>query len=265
MMSFKQLKSPHPLVIRVAIFIVIIICSFYPSLFADKTVSPDAYFLLPYLDKINHLGDYFSQLFGLKTFDVQPVRDLSLWFDWMIFHQWGNNIFILHNAVLWLISGLFISKILEEENPNLSHLRSTFCVGLFLSYPIFAHIISFSMARKHILSFTLMVIATYYFLIFLKKYQWKYGLIFSFSYLLAVFSQPICLLWPLWATIYIILLKKNDFKKFIPYLIVLSIIFFIGFSANYIYYEQSVFFQSIFLLLSFYFFYKTIRFYIKFY
>jgi hypothetical protein len=245
-MSFKKFQPAHPLILRAVIFIAAIACCFYPSLTAEKTVSPDAYFLLPYLNKINNLTEYFFQLFSLQAFDIQPVRDLSLWIDWMIFHKWGTNVFIIHNAILWLVSGFLISKIIELENPKLSPLRSTFYVGTFLSYPLFAHIISFSMARKHILAFMFIMFATYYFLLFIKNYQWKYGLLFSLSYLLAVFSQPICLLWPLWVVIYQYTYKKNEFKKFIPYLFILSVIFLLGFSANYIYYEKSVFFQSIF-------------------
>lgn len=228
--------------IFITVLFIILFVAYYPVLTVHQTVSPDAYFLLPFFDKIESLGDYLHHLFTLRAYDFQPVRDLSLFIDWKIFHSFKINIFIWHNLVLWFIACFFIKKTLNKIFPDLAEIKAMIFTWIFAIYPLFVGTIAWSIARKHLLAFLFIVLSTYYFLDWLDTHKNKSAYKVTLFYFLSLLSQPIAILWVFWAIIYSWPVIKHKKSLFIS----LSLFFILGFITNYIYYTKSQFFAGIF-------------------
>lgn len=229
-----------------AILSAVILLVYSPVWTAHQTMSPDAYFLLPFFDKMHGFSDYINHLIQLKAYDFQPVRDLSLYIDWYVFHHWGTNIFIFHNLLIWTFTCIYSFKILELLRPNLDRKLLLLLTLCYAVYPLFCASLAWSIARKHILALFFIVLATYFFLNFLKNKNKRDISAMCFFYFLSIFSQPIGILWPLWTLIYVYFFSKENLKSFIKPFIILTIIFIIAFVTNYLYYEKSTFFAGIF-------------------
>lgn len=216
-----------------------ILLAYFPVLFVTQTVSPDAKFILGIFENTDSVTTYLTRLFTLQTFDVQPIRDLSLWIDWKIFYQTGLNTFIWQNCLWWLLSCLVVQKILaEKESPETSY----FFTLVYSVYPLFCTSLSWGMARKHILCFFFVLLATYELMKWVegKGKAWKVTLF----YFLAVFSQPIGILWPVWVFAY--LYDKKAHRKFGLHWLGLGFVFIFAAVLNYLYYQKSEVFTSIF-------------------
>jgi hypothetical protein len=224
---------------KTALLAVALLLAYFPVLFVSQTVSPDAKFILGIFENTDSLASYIHKLFTLQTFDVQPIRDLSLFIDWEIFYQIGLNTFIWQNCLWWLLSCLVIQKILQEKEDRET---SYFLTLLYAVYPLFCTSLSWSMARKHILCFFFILLATYEIMKWVqgRGKGWKITL----YYFLAVFSQPIGILWPFWA--FAFLHDKRAHKKFSVQWLGLGIVFLLVFVVNYLYYQKSEVFTAIF-------------------
>jgi hypothetical protein len=231
-----------PILVGVLVFI------FKDTIFAAKTVSPDAYFILPYLESLPNLGKYFADQMNLVTFDLQPIRDLSLWIDLWVYQKTGLNIFICHNLILFFLTLLIWKKIIQEENNNSSSPLILLSLLLMAAHPVYAHSISYSMARKHLLSFFFISLSTFCFLRSIKKNElaWKDIFLITLSYCLSILSQPISLLFPFWTIIYTGLHRIKITKSHAFLLLSLGLIFVLGVAVNFYYYENSSIMESIF-------------------
>lgn len=173
------------------LLLVSLVC-YAPLILRDKIVSPDSLHILTSLNQFHSLTEYLSGLLDFMTLDFQPIRDLSLWVDMIIFDFTGFNTFILTNVILWATSCFILLKIIKHYLPQRTDL-AFFIVLLFTVYPLFSASVAWAMARKHILSFCFILLATNESLK-TRPASWK---LITF-YLLSILSQPISLLWPLW-------------------------------------------------------------------
>lgn len=176
---------------------VLIFVSYLPLLTAGKTVDPDAQIIIPNLEA----GNYFQNLFSLKTIDFQPLRDLTLKFDMWIFETFDFRSIIIQNFFWWLACCVVIYLILKNLHSKNFQLPLLLTV-LFGIYPLFVPVVGWGMSRKHILSFFFILMATKN-IINLKDLSWKSSLKIAGFFLLSVLSQPITLLWSAWALIYL--------------------------------------------------------------
>ncbi|HXH76837.1 MAG TPA: hypothetical protein VNJ08_17845 [Bacteriovoracaceae bacterium] len=244
-MKFADLLCQNP---KTRFLTILLFCfiAYTPVLITPQTISPDAYFILPLFDRMYDLQGYLEYLLALKTIDIQPVRDLSLLIDWKIFKFTGFNSFIFQNVILWVISCFFVTKVLEELFEKLE-VRVPFVLGLCYSvYPLFSASIGWSIARKHILAFLFTILATYYLLKFLKSQLTRHLIVMNLCYFLGIFSQPIGILWPLWAFSYVYFYKKESWPVFKKGFAFVILSFIVGFTIQYIYYSKSALFASIF-------------------
>lgn len=213
----------------------LIFIAYYPLLTAGTSVDPDAQIIIPNLET----GNYFQNLFSLKTIDFQPVRDLTLKLDLWIFNTFDFRSVIWQNFIWWLGCCLVIFLILKKIHQKKSHLPLLLTV-IFGVYPLFVPVVGWGMSRKHILSFFFILMATYH-LVNRKDLSLKSSLKIAGFFLLSVLSQPITLLWSVWALIY---LGKNFpryaiLKFLVPSFAVTAVI---G-TINYIYYQYSEVFK----------------------
>lgn len=240
----KMLKNKSSLPI-IFVMLYFILCN---VLLAPQTVSPDAYLILPHLDSFSSIGDYINSLLSLTSIDIQPLRDLSLYFDLWFFKNMGVNTFIWTNFILFFISIFIWQKIASIELELNSKLHQFLWGALIACYPIYAHIISYSMARKHILSFFFISISTYLFIYSVKRSELSLKNYFtiSTSFLFSIFSQPISLLFPLWTFAYMFMEKVKIKDRFFKLQMTLFVVFIFGFIVNYFYYEYSQIMQTVF-------------------
>lgn len=210
-------------------FFALIFC-YLPVLTSHNPVNPDAQFILPNLRQMEGVWDYFQKLFRLQTIDIQPIRDISLYVDIGIYELTGWNSLVFQNLLLWFSSSLYLKKILQKTFPDLAEGKTNFILLCFLVFPLFSQTLCWGMARKHILAFLFTTLAT-------KRWlNHRRGV--TVFYTLAVLSQPIALLWPLWA----IFDDHKRFKVLIPSFVVMITVT----VSNYIYYQQSPVFAALF-------------------
>lgn len=252
-MSSKEINKNRQILYRLKKFYVmpiifgVLLLIFWKVLTATQTVSPDAYLILPHLESFSSISEYLKSLVNLSSIDIQPVRDLSLWIDWWFFHKTGLNSFIWTNVLLFLMTIFVWIKIQASELAN-KGVQSVLFGVLLACYPVYAHIVSYSMGRKHLLSFFFISLSTYFIIKVSKKRFITFKEVFwiALTFFLSVFSQPISLLFPLWALLYLKLEKIKLEKSFISLFILLLIIFIFGFSVNYFYYENSLVIKNVF-------------------
>lgn len=218
---------------KILILCALIALAYFPVVSAYQTVSPDAQFILPFLDNISGLGDYFEKLFTFKTLDFQPIRDLSLGLDLFIFNHFDINTFIIQNILLWVLSCLIIFNIQKILLPQVDELKLFVLNCGFALYPLFVATLSWSMARKHILAFLFILLATQEFLKN-NRSTWRMNL----YYLLSILSQPITILWPFWCVAY----ERKNWKSLWP----TSLIFVFVSVANWLYYSKGEMFNFIY-------------------
>lgn len=216
---------------RFPFILIAAILAYLPLILASQPVNPDAQFIIT---NLTEAGSYFEKLFTLRTIDVQPVRDLSLALDILVYRLSGFNSMVLQNVILWAMAVTLLLKIMELEFREKFRANELLVVALlFAVYPLFSQTVSWGMARKHILAFLFTLAAVYQLL------RSRRG--FTVFYTLAVLSQPITILLPVWA----ILMKFSEERK-IPFTLMPSFVAMVIIGAiNFLYYQSS-FFISLF-------------------
>lgn len=211
---------------------------------APQTVNPDAQLLYPIFSSMDGIGEYFASLFSLKTYDVQPIRDLSLFIDWFVFDRFHLNIIIFQSLVFWSGACFVFYRILKHIFVGASSIRTFLFSLAFAVYPLFCATISWGVARKHILALFFILLATLSFLKFISDQGSRKDFVcLTIFYFLSVFSQPITLLWPFWALLYSVVFIQKTFSQKVKPLIPAGIVFGVCAYVNYIYYEHSPVFK----------------------
>lgn len=226
---------------RVLLLSLVVIAAYYPVLTSYKTASPDASLILGVFESTSGLWDYITKLFTLKTMDFQPVRDLSLWIDWVVFKKLNINTYIIQNAIIWIgICSVTLSLLTKIYKLPVERLFPF--VMAYSIYPLFCSILSWSMARKHLLAFLFILLATEKLIDYFQYNKKKDIWLINLYYLLALLSQPIGILWPLWAAVY----ARSQKKLKVPSIISLFFILALVAIANFTYYKKSAVFTAIF-------------------
>lgn len=233
----KDLVSKLTWPVKLAALTVLALISYWPILHPATLVNPDAQLVIPILLKASSIGEYFKFLFHFFTLDFQPIRDLSLLIDISIFNSTGFNSMILHNLVWWIASLFVLEKILKNIHPTIKSQYLFLIIALFSIYPLFSQTVGWGIARKHLLSFFFTLLATERLTRAYSPLNLKASLLVASYALLAILSQPINVLWSLWALIYC--WQKKNLKTQFKYLAPALIIMVAGIALNYLYYTQS--------------------------
>ncbi len=205
----------------------------WPTLSAKQVADPDAEFILSLLSNTHSPLHYLQNLLQFKTLDFQPLRDISLGLDLFLFNQYDLNTFILQNLLWWLGCVLVIQKILRKFFPDFSAKSILLATLIFAIYPIFIPTLAWGMARKHILCFFFTLLATHE---LLTKRNVFY---ISLFYLLATLSQPIGILWPVWALSYLYFYEPQDVQNSKKIFLSLGMILVTMITINTFYYRIS--------------------------
>ncbi len=220
------------------IILVTLLVTYFPIIFDDVAVNPDAQIILPNLESFRNWKDYLIGLFSLKTIDFQPVRDLTFFVDLIFYHKLNLNTFVLQNILWWAYASYLTWKITTKVYSKKDPALLLLVVLGFSVYPLFSFVVTWGMARKHILSFVFILLAIHA-LIESKDLSKKQSLRLVFYYLLSVLSQPINILMPVWAAIYLRLYSSADWKRVLKFLIPTMIVFVLIGLINYAYYQFS--------------------------
>ena len=172
-----------------------------PPIRSDRLLERDDRRLVEPLRHLRGLSDYADAVRSGRILDLQPVRDLSFALDLAIGSATGLGTFHLTNLLLWLAITAVVYRILRQNlGPGP---LAVACVAVFALHPVFVNSVGWVAARKHLLSSLFILFATYEVLradriLDGRRTGWI-GLLFGLS----ILSQPITVLWPLWAVSYL--------------------------------------------------------------
>ncbi|MBF0301003.1 MAG: hypothetical protein HQK51_20005 [Oligoflexia bacterium] len=168
----------------------------------------DDYVVAP-MEKVTGISDYISKIKSGEIYDLQPVRDFTFWFDFQIKKTLNIGPHHFTNLMVWtFILILLFSLLVIQKIPNF---MAYLLVSMYAFHPCFTNALLWVTARKHLLS-TLFILLASYFLIRVVNNEKnkvcrsskKYLFSICIFYLLSCFSQPINILWPLWAFAFVI-------------------------------------------------------------
>jgi len=219
-----------------------------PVLIAAQTVNTDAHVILGNLSSNHNLAEYLSHLLSYQAVDMQPVRDLSLYFDLWAFRSYGLQTGILQNLCYWLITCWTFTKVAELVFSKLAEKIVMKLTGLLALYPLFGSALAWGMARKHILATMFIMLATWQFLLCLQQapHRRRHAIFFTLAYWCSILAQPITLLWPIWAAAYAWL--RGHRGKFYWTLSGLWPAFVVIGALNFQYYQHSAVYQQFYNL-----------------
>jgi hypothetical protein len=174
----------------------------------DTLISYDDWQIVYPLYGIRSIKDYIE---GIKTgaiLDLQPLRDLSYKLDFFIkdfipFYSYHLTNVFLWFAICFIFFNLLINLSAKSSQKNINLILSI--TLLFAFSPVSISSIAWISARKHLLTTFFILLSTYE----ITKLETNNELtgysklkIFVF-YTLSLISQPINLVWPIWAIIYL--------------------------------------------------------------
>lgn len=182
----------------------------------DLLVRDDRWLTGP-LKSVHRFSDWWAAIRSAEIPDFQPVRDLSYWIDWRVADIFGiSPLFHISNTIIWLVCLALIWKIarlsidvIEPKEQWISGL----VVLIVAIHPVCVEAVAWISGRKHLLSLAFTLAATLTVVQFTSetKYAGNRTKVWlaPFFYAFAVFSQPINLLWPIWATGWITLTNPS--------------------------------------------------------
>lgn len=190
------------------LFLLPVLLAYLPVLMSHQHVDPDAKIILGNLYGAAGISGYLNNLFSFKTVDFQPLRDLTLSFDIWSFYKLGINTFITQNLLWWMASLIIFRRIICFLFPRISDLTLSLLISCLGVYPLYSGVISWGMNRKHLLALFFITLATDLLL------RSRKPVLIVLCFILSTLSQPIHILWPLWASAYILHTKnfRNNLK-----------------------------------------------------
>ncbi|MBC7427160.1 MAG: hypothetical protein H7336_01030 [Bacteriovorax sp.] len=215
----------------------LLFCSFYSLLSSDSVTTYDDTLLLSGIENLHSIHEYADRFFAGKILDIQPVRDLSYIIDFHIKSITPLHSFHLTNLLLWLGICCFFKSILDliDDNKDKHQWLIWSLVFLYALSPVFTSTVAWIAGRKHLLSTFFTVWATF---IFLKKknapFSSRTSVGIAALYLLAVLSQPINILWPVFVLVFSYSDEKIKERRFL--LCILAAIALAVLCANLYYY-----------------------------
>lgn len=188
-----------------------------PLLGKSQLLRHDDQLLVEPLYQIHSIPELWQHWRSARAPDVQPIRDLSYLADIQIEKTLGHQSFHAQNILLWLAAVALAYQIIGQFfAPSLTLAALVFCWSL---HPAFVMSIAWVAARKHLLALFFTLLATK-FLLRLKTPQGRLKILFS--YLAAIFSQPIALAWPAWAGLQLWPARKDKQNKILLLLLLAS-------------------------------------------
>lgn len=215
-----------------ALIIFVSFISFLPIFLKQSLLDRDLNLVIGPLSTVRSLSDYSSLFLTKSLMDIQPVRDFFLLIDIHLGYLFDHQVFGLSNWLLWVACCFCAERIILKFYPGLA---SRLYLTILACHPMLAWVISWPLAKKHLLATLFCLLAS------LKATEFKLEnkktgfWIFSF-YFLALLSQPIIIFWPV---VFFIFLGKSRFKAdSVKICIVLFLTAFIVGSLNWLYYSK---------------------------
>ncbi len=168
------------------------------------------------MDSIFSIQDYVSARARGIIWDIQPVRDVVTGINYFILNQFNLSLFHLANVLIWFVTMLGTYKLMRVGLKRSAWFAGVFT--LFIAFnPLYVTSVSWLSARKHLLAACFIVWASYHTLQWIKSAP-KAILRLSAVYVLyslAVFSQPIVLLWPFSVLLIVLYFKQYSYLKWV--------------------------------------------------
>ncbi len=213
----------------------------------DPLLAFDDHLILDPLIELVSLKDYIHAFIAGRIVDIQPIRDFSLLFDLLLKGHISFWSFHLTNVLIWISTVIVFYQIAKE---TVGESETLLCATILLSaHPVVAISVSWIAARKHLLSVFFIGCATLLTIYCkkrpgpLSKLKSIWVIVIPCLYLLAVFSHPIGIFWPIWAVVFLWEDgRKNLSIRQIIYLIASMLLVMIGcIKLNYDYYSGRYF------------------------
>jgi len=147
--------------------------------------------------------------------DFQPLRDLSYWIDWRISEVIGSGpYFHFTNLLIWWGILALVWRI-SAKAMNRSTNAPAWIVVLMALHPVAVEPVAWVSGRKHLLSVLFMLGATIQLMSATKrrKITCLQSAAIVTMFLACCMSQPINILWPAWATLYIVANCEQDWIR----------------------------------------------------
>lgn len=174
--------------------------SHWPLLVEDPLLTRDDRSLIDPLRRIDSVGEYRDALSQRRLLDLQPVRDASFAVNLWLEAKTGHGLFHATNLLIWAAVVVLLYRLLRTLPVPAG--VAVAAAALFAVHPTFAMATAWVAARKHLLSCLFILVATLGVRRAVRR-QVSAPLVVGTvaAYALSVFSQPITLLWPLWAAV----------------------------------------------------------------
>jgi hypothetical protein len=218
------------------LFVVTLVYSTF--LTGKPTVNPDAQIIIKNLESWKSLSDYTTALLTFQTIDFQPLRDLSFFVDMYLFQKFQLNTFVVQNIIWWVFSCITLFKIFEKLFPQKNRELILLLVIGFSIYPLFSYVVSWGMARKHIMAFFFILVSMNT-LLKNETLNLRNSLKISLYYFLSVISQPVSLLLSFWFIYYLLLIRRTPLKEIRIFIFITILLQAFLTIINYRYYTSS--------------------------
>jgi hypothetical protein len=153
------------------------------------------------ISKAKGFSDYLELLTtgrSSELFFLHPILDFTYWLDSRS-ESWGSGTFHLTNLLIWLLALGFAWAILDKiSQKSVPILYPLLCLTGIAVHPVSVASVAWVAARKHLLSTTFILGATWALLKFRDSPPKSLPLVLGF-FVAALVTHPTPLLWPLWA------------------------------------------------------------------
>lgn len=142
--------------------------------------------------------------------DLQPLKELSLLLDLKIGKLLHYRVFHISNLCLFWLSLCILHQLLQSLCKDIWLVRGL--VLLTAVHPLAVMSVAWIAARKYLLAALFLLLATKFFTeAFWRARPYRSIALATFSFLFALASQPVAVVWPLWTCAY--LYDQRKFKK----------------------------------------------------
>lgn len=180
----------------ILVFLLTFLIVLYKSyLIRDPLIQRDDIELIYPIKSLTSFTEYINAVQKNDILDVQPLRDLSFYFNVRIFELTGLSTFHIFNFLFFIFSVFLFFKILQRLNFTKNQTMTGLII--FAIHPVMICSVGWISARKHSLGLIFILLATYDFLKS-ERLSWKSCLFLSLS----LMSHQIFGLWSIWILIY---------------------------------------------------------------
>lgn len=191
----------------------------WPLTFQTILLDRDDRWLTAPLKDTRNFTDWWTAIRSGELPDLQPVRDLTYWIDWRLHDLLGSGpYFHLTNLMLWwgilaltwgIAGGVLAGS--GKQRPSIADVL----VVLMALHPVAVEPVAWVSGRKHLLSIFFMLLATRVLMnaCARRKVSPASVVVISIAYLASCMSQPINVLWPVWAAVWLFVKQDRDWRQ----------------------------------------------------